>query len=261
VVLVRFPRGLRREVAEKKILPCPDNQAGTSGPAWQAAVDTLSSTVRGWSRSKAEATVILSNHFVRYSLVPWSDQLNGEQETMDFARHCFVEVYGDAAATWRLRVSSDGAGASRVASAVEPELLEAITQAFDASPLRLRSVQPYLMAAYNQWRPCFDGKTAWFALAERGRLCLTQFHENHWHSLRSLPVGDSLDQELPAILERESYLTGLAPADASVFVFSSERASSDLPPAETGRVRHLDLPPCPGFSPTADLDYAMAMSG
>jgi hypothetical protein len=265
VVLVRFPRGLRREIAEKKILPCPPSgaseESGASGPAWRAAVDTLGSAVRDWKGGKAEATVILSNHFVRYVLVPWSDDLNSEQETLDFARHCFVTVYGDAAATWGIRLSNDGGGAPRVASAVEPGLLEAVTRAFDASPLRLRSVQPYLMAAYNQWRQRFDGKTAWFALAERGRLCLAQFHQNHWHSLRGLPVGDSLDEELPAIMERESYLTSLAQPDASVFVFSPEHGSTRLPVGEEQRFQPLSLPACPGFSPIGDHDYAMAMTG
>jgi hypothetical protein len=256
VVLVRMPKGLRRAVVDKKILPCTD---GASTPAWQAAVDTLGSVVKGWGSNKADATVILSNHFVRYVLVPWSNELNSDQELHDYARHCFAKVYGADAATWALRLSGGGAGAPLVASAVEPALLEAIAQAFAAAPLRLRSVQPYLMAAYNQWRHRFEGQTAWFALAERGRLCLAQFHRNQWHSLRGLPLGDAAERELSTIIERESYLMNVAQPDASVFLFSPEHVP--LRPPSDDHIQRLTLPPCPGFSPGSDRDYAMAMSG
>lgn len=264
VLVVRFRRGLRRRVAEKNTLVCPAHDpAGPDAaiPIWQSAVDALSGAVQSWKGGAADATLILSNHFVRYLLVPWSDALNGEQETKDFARHCFLQTYGDAAASWDIRLGSDGAGAPRVASAVEPALLEAVARAFRASPLRLRSVQPYLMAAYNQWRHSFHDKTAWFALAERNRLCLARFHQNHWHSLRTIPVRDSIDAALPALLQREAYLTNLPASDANVFVCGAEPDRSGLP-AQTGlRVQQLRPPACPGFSPAADREYAMAMSG
>jgi len=61
----------------------------------------------GYADGKPAATVILSNHFLRYALVPWRAELADAKEDLSFARHCFTKVYGKAAQQWKLRLSQE----------------------------------------------------------------------------------------------------------------------------------------------------------
>jgi hypothetical protein len=263
---VRFRRGARCAIVDKRLVPCASDSVHCP---WDQTTAALAAGLQEWAGFKADATVILSNHFVRYALVPWSDQINADDELKEFARHCFLKVYGGSAAAWVLRISRDGSGAPMVASAVDDALIETIVRAFDASPLRLLSIQPYLMAAYNQWFQRLRGKTARLVLTEPGRLCLALFRREHWHSVRSVHLGDhlaassrpTLEAELRPILERESYLAPLPQEDETVPVFiAGHPATHPAAPAQA-HFQYLDVPACPGFSPETDRDYVMAMSG
>ena len=55
---------------------------------------TLETALPGYADGKTVATVILSNHFMRYTLVPWRDELSDAEEELAYARHCFTKVYG-----------------------------------------------------------------------------------------------------------------------------------------------------------------------
>jgi len=48
------------------------------------------------------------------------------------------------------------------------------------SKLHLRSIQPYLMAAFNHLRKHFKDASAWFLLAEQGKLCISLFDRGEW---------------------------------------------------------------------------------
>ncbi len=261
VVFVRLAKGLRPRILEKLILPCPDSQSGPK--RWTGAVEALADGVKRWSKHEADTTLILSNHFAQFELVPWHDRLLNDKEKLAYAHHCFQKVYGDAAAAWTLHLSHDKAGAPMVASAVDAGLLDAVARAFDGpgdgSGLRLRSIQPYLMSAFNQWRHRFKGKTAWFVLVERGKLCMSLFHLEQWRRLRSMNIGASWPEELPRLLERENYLEDLPASPVDAFVFAPDQAEAPLPAKSNWHFQRLHMAARPGFAPHTDCQFAIAM--
>ena len=258
VVLVRLGRGLRPRVVDKQILVCAPAAAGE--PPWAHALATLKSLLEA-QKTGADARLVLSNHFVRYTVVPWSDELSNEEEQAAFVRHRYTQVYGDAANDWEMLLSKGSAGVPRLASAIDRTLLDAARGIFAGSKIRLRSLQPYLMAAFNQWRREFDDGGAWLALAEPGRLCLALLHQGQWHSVRTRHIGPALAAELPLILDQERLLSGLPDAPAKVFLHVPEDPAFALGPRSGWSVRPLKLEPRPGFAPAIDAPYSMAMSG
>lgn len=179
VLMVRIKRamtyrGLRRKVLEKKAVLCAAYAAG--GTQWGAALQALEAALTVQAGRKAFATVVLSNHFMRYALLPWSDVPVSEDEEMSYARHTFRQAYGDAAESWELRLSPGRIG------------------------------QPHLMTAYNACRPSFGGKSAWFALLEPGSLCLALLRHGSWESVRTTRMDGDGRVALPLMLEREAYL-------------------------------------------------------
>ncbi len=103
LAMVRLSRGLKPRVTDRKCLPC--GEAGAQ-PNWTAPLDALREMLVHSNLPKANTTVVLSNHFVRYLVLAWSAEIITETEELEFARARFVQVFGEKARDWAIRISS-----------------------------------------------------------------------------------------------------------------------------------------------------------
>lgn len=181
--LVRERGWLRPTVVERRCIAC---DPGFGAQPWDGAIAALAAC-----DASLPATVVLSNHLVRYAVVPWSDALEGDAEEEAFVRHHFARIHGERAADWALRWTEHGP--SRLASAIDRALLEALKVALP----RLRSVQPYLMAAINRSRGAIPRSGAWLALVEAERTCVALHAGGRWRSVQNAKGAwlDLLDRE------------------------------------------------------------------
>lgn len=205
-LLVSRTRGRfrRRVTHNKEVVDFAAPEA--PGPAWQAALQALVPVLSAAGLGEATVTLVLSNHFVHYLVVPWSDGLSSDDEEMAFVRHCFERVYGDIASGWEIRLCGARPGSPRLACAIETTLLDALLVHMGPLSRRYRSLQPHLMSTFNAWAARLVKKTSWLVVAEPGLLCVALLHEGCWQSVRNIKVGaDWLDQ-LPSVLAREEYL-------------------------------------------------------
>lgn len=215
--------------------------AGPEEAPWRGALQALATALPAQAGRAARARVILSNRLVRYVLVPWSDALGDAGEEAAFARHCFERLYGEAAAQWELRVSDERDGLPRLASAVDAALPGALRDVFAAAGVRLDSIQPSLMAVYNDYRRRLRGRHAWLALLEPGSVSLALLQQGRWVRVRSMRIGPGWRVELAQILEREAYLADPEAAARDVFLWASGLGDVKLP--ETDRWQfHLLAP-------------------
>jgi hypothetical protein len=163
---------------------------------WQGAVAALKTLE--WTQA-CRVTVVLSNHFVRYAVLPWSEGLTPAEEDA-YLRHHFAKIHGERAKAWTLRASEDRRGVPRLASAIDSAFLEELESAFPKDgKARLASVQPELMEAINRWRDAIPAAGAWLVLAEPERACLAMHREGGWRSVQNAK-GEWL-----TLLERERY--------------------------------------------------------
>jgi hypothetical protein len=251
-------RGPRRAIGESHIVSC--NSAGGAQP-WRAALQALETALPGFADGKTAATVILSNHFLHYALVPWRAELANAEEDLSFTRHCFAKVYGKAALQWELRLSHEAPETPRLASAVDAELLAALRGVFDRAGIALQSIQPHLMAAFNGFRGRLRQRSAWFALLEPGNLCLALLHRGHWSRVRSLRIGSEWREELPLILEREAYLADNPALPREVYLWDSGPGDTALPEIDRWHFHALTPGLAPGAAPAPGRYFAMAMAG
>lgn len=178
----------------------------------------------------SRVSIILSNHFVRYAVLPWTATLTSDEEWLAFAQQSFASTYGTAAAGWKVRVCATGFRQAKVASAVDAELIGSL----QALP-NVVSIQPYLMAAFNFQRRALRGKTAWFVLQEPGRLTLSLFGKGAWKLVRTRQAHAGWQQALADMLDRECVDSG--EADCHTAMVCSEE---ELPGA-IGRYRLQDI--------------------
>jgi hypothetical protein len=256
VVAVRLTGGLRQRLAAKEILSCGDGTAH-----WKSALGAMSQAVSSrdaWQR--ADATVVLSNHFVRYQLLPWSDEIGSDAELAAYARQSFGQVHGEAAKAWVVSVNEPRRGQPTLACAMDRALLDGLDQSFAASKSRLVSVQPYLASAFNGLRAFVTEESAWFVVVENGKLLLSLALNGAWQLVAARKVAaESWAEELPLLLDREWRLKGIAEGPRLVYLYGPEVRNAPL--LSGGRWRFEWLRPKLNFGLSAQTDapYAMAL--
>lgn len=230
LILVRIGRGWSPRVDVQRTLTCAPAPSAT--PPWQAALATLAVALPEFSTRPGDVEVILSNHFVRYILIPDSDQINSVAEEQALVRHHYTRLYGSNAVNWVLRLSDPGVDAGpRLASAVDAGLLQGLNERFGSGKLSLCSIQPNLMAAFNDVRAQL-ATDAWFALIEPGRLCLARFEHSQWRALKTIKIGAAWLPDLLTLLERERLLAGIDTTADSTPVYVHTTGCSEISPAQ-----------------------------
>lgn len=256
------PRGIKRHVHAQANIPCEAARDGDM--PWSGAIRTLATSLPFFAKRHMKVTVILSNHFVHYVLVPWCDKLGGEKEEMAYARHCFAEVYGDAVDAWELRLNPDKAGVPALASAVDKTLLDELRGLLGRAGVDIRSIQPHLMAAHNICHASLQGRNAWLALLEPGNLCLAMLQKGQWKWMRKMRIGEAWHEELPTILEREECLAGAEAAMDEVLLWAPHLHKkngldgSRIPLSTRWKFQHLQASPKYGFGLEHDGLLVMA---
>jgi hypothetical protein len=153
-------------------------------------------------QERLDVTVVLSNHFARYTVVPPQEGASAEEEVA-LARFQFARIHGERAKAWEVRISRAGGG-PRLACAIDASLLERLKARFPkGGRARLASVQPALMAAYNALRKRIPRDGAWLLLTEPGRSCLARVAAQGWGS-----VHNGHDADWEGLIERERSRAG-----------------------------------------------------
>jgi hypothetical protein len=253
VAAVRVTGLLRPRVSGKWFLDC-DRALGAE--PWRGALAALEALLRPLSATAMKATVVLSNRFVRYAVVPFDPGISGPEQEVALARFHFVRVHGERAKGWEVRVSDGPHGTARLAGAIDGGLLADIRKCFPRKGrVRLVSVQPYLMAAFRRARTQLAKTPAWLVLPERERSCLALALPAGWQAVQMPRFEADDEEEWRASLERARLQAGeAAPAAALVLGAPPKRVLSGW------NVSALAPPALDGCSPLEDGRYAMALA-
>ena len=214
---------------------------GVPPTPWQAALHQLAVTMRDAQWQGCQPRVILSNHFVRYVLIPWNASLSKPDEQRAFVRHCFTQAYGEPARQWDIRTSPAGYGKPSMASSVEPDLIQALRLCFAEAGMHLQNIHPLMMQAINETRRQLGKQTKsqqaekslCLAVLEQGRLAVLLQQNNDWRSLQCHAA--SIDA-LPALIQRDAIISGLESDHWPLVVYSAEPGMPRL--NITGRKLH-----------------------
>lgn len=271
VDLVHISGRGKRQTRDTRVLPVPASAPDET--PWQKALATVDELMNEFRRSKADITLVLSNHFVRYVLIQHSAEIHSSDEQQALIRHYFANTYGPIADKWEFRLSDAGNNDDyQVASAVNPELTNALRAQFQQSNMVIRSIQPHLMAAFNSVRRDI-GVNAWFALVEPGMLCLARLDHGQWRFLRTFNSQDDWHGDLTINLLRAKVLMNedsnrfaaevpvyvYAPGHSDIPWISMEQQTSDLfgiNPMRLLRPAHL-----PSDASSTQPLFAMALTG
>jgi hypothetical protein len=256
LVVLHYRGGRHPRIQSKQVFPYTGAE-----PGWQPLLTLQENVLKNNDWKKSETTIILSNHFVRYLVLPWNEALLSEAEKMALVQHRFDEVYGEASSGWEYRLHEGSFGSPSMACAMPGELLGRLKAMFEATPLRLHFVQPYLMTAFNACRKELGKESCWFVLVERDTLCVGLLQDGQWTSIRLRQVVSDWFEEAMLMLEREALLAEGGNAHSKVFVWAPEMPGPTSKNRGRWAINRLIMNPPPAIS-SADMgNYAMAAAG
>ena len=192
IALSRMKRGLRPTCAAEQNIVVETRDT----TQWEGALESLKTCLEDAAWRDAKVRLIISDHWARYAIVPWSDALSDQAERIQHARYCMATTYGDVVSQWTVTLSDGAPGLQQVACAIPTELLGRIEALCEPHGLQVQSVQPQLIAAFNAWRRKLPHGGAWFVTLDEGSLAAAHFTPANWDCVRSARIGNDWEIEL-----------------------------------------------------------------
>lgn len=254
--LVRIRRGWRAPVVARESI----EYAAQPGETRAHAVGSALRRALAQSGGKRTAcSIVLSNTFARYTMLPWRDEIADPVARAIYARAHLTHAYGAAAAGWELAQDRSAYGSPNAVCALDVALLDSIRTAVREAGHKLVSLQPYFSAAFNYCRARLKVREIWFAVLEPDRICLAYVTPGGLSLLRAQRLTRDLGAELASMVEREAMLMGREGAVARLYVFAPEIASELLTAPLGIDTHHFD--PRPYLAPVGgDARYALALA-
>ena len=237
VDLTRVARGLRPQPGLTHSQPCEPRPAADEA----SAVEALGRALGALAWKSADASVTLSNHFVRLALVPSAGETTRGTERLALARHQLRLVYGERADAWEAVLGEPGGGTT-IADAIDPGLVVALRDALAAANVALKAMRPFLADAFNSARAFLAPGPAWLAVVEPGRVCVAHLDGARWLALRSQRIQGAPEAALPLVLEQCRLAGGIEADAAEVCVVARDALPGDLAPAGRWRFRTIPAP-------------------
>jgi hypothetical protein len=176
-------------------------------PAWEGAIEELAAWLVRSASSSMRLHVILSNRFVRFACVPWSEAIASESELQIVAELVMDSCYGDMNG-WTVSLDNGGWGKARLACAVENALLARLREAVEVMRMDCQCIEPYFVTCWNRWCGELPVDNALLAVAEpRGPTVVASLRGGMWHSVRATS-GEQEAMSLRRLLDKEMLLQG-----------------------------------------------------
>jgi hypothetical protein len=214
--------------------------AGHGGEPWRACVDRLAAAL-AQSGARGPVTAVVSDHFVRYALIPWNARLVADGERLAFAKLQFHEVYGAAADTWDISMDQQPAGEASFACALDRALFQALRDACTRHGARLAAVVPALADRINRHRSALKAAAFCVASIEPRRMTLAFHGAQGWESVRSRRSDGALQDELPTALKQEA-AAGHGVAGGALYLIAERVAEAPSFAATGWKVVRLNEP-------------------
>jgi hypothetical protein len=210
-----LPRG--RGLSDRAIPVEPEGSSEYPAAAWRASLDAFGAGLRDRRAAPGSVDAVLSDHFVRYVLIPWSESVVSDSDRLALARLCFRDVYGDLSDTWDISVDQEPAGQASFACAVDRGLISGLRDIVSRAGGRLESVTPALADCVNRHRHALKETQFCLATAEPGRISLAFRSPSGWQAVRSRRCEGPLPEALPNLLKQE-VVAGSAPDSGVLYL-------------------------------------------
>ncbi len=252
ILLLHFKRtfnnGFKQELAHQQFVDLPKKNEiyGNEAAPWESLISTLNQVLQAkhWqavAKSGAYTKIIISNHLVKYTVIPWSIALAIESERQAYMQHRFKIAYGEPSKTWDLCMSEPDFGQASIASGVCAVLLKELHQVFEQQGIDVYAIHPHLMLASNQMlkhiKTQKNQNHFWFVVIESGRACVSLIEDGEWRFIRNIAAGENVAKQVDDLIQREVVISNTN-AQLPIFWYGKEPVVSNAHKADS---RHIKI--------------------
>lgn len=171
---------------------------------------------------------ILSNHYVRYAILPWQSDIYSKQDWQSLAENHLRSLYGSVVESWKISVAMQGYGKPIIISAIDLLLLERLEVLAKEFDWIVMSVEPALMTVFNHYRNSVKAN-GFLMMIEPERVLLAEWVKNHFVSFTiSCPTSGEELAESSKLIKRNIRLKSSAlPVNINVFSNNENRLNSE----------------------------------
>ena len=177
-------------------------------PNWQQSCKRLESLLEAnKNKSNTPITLLVGSDLVRFLMLPPQQVMMNKQEKIAYAAAAFQEIYGASAINWEIKHHDNAPNQPRIVAAIDKNLITIINQIVSKNHLKLNSLQPYVMTAFNESAKYFHQSNTYLAIVEVNRLTLIFIESGRYQQLRSHVISDDWQTDFKKILLRESAIS------------------------------------------------------
>lgn len=190
--LTRLQRGLHPRSLAGKNLSVADARSND----WSPTLAALGNELQNPSWRQANARVVLADLWVRYAIAPWSQELVDDDERLAHGRLILQQVYGDEMHDWTVRLAETVSRRAQLVCAIPSQLKSDLERLLEPAGLRLLSLQPNLVVAFNRWRSRLSSAGGWFVTIDDGSLAAVRLEGDNWEEVHCVRVGNDWSADL-----------------------------------------------------------------
>ncbi len=216
---------------------CAVTAPASEESVWQGALDAFSMGIASPEAAGARTVeVYFESDLLRFRVVPWQADFATLASRREYVAHCFFEIYGEPARTWRIEEANGRYGHASLAAATEAAFLEALAGACAGRGMRLGAAQPALAAAFSANLAEFGADPFWFVLFEMQRMTMLLVSDGAPVTVRS---AARVDAQLSELLEREWHLLGMPDEPGAVYCCEFTSAGRTVPTLASWHTRQV----------------------
>ena len=228
VALVRRTRGLKPRIGSATEIAVSGHFADF-GPTLSRLADVLAEPT--WQ--DAVGRVIVADSWARYGIVPWPNLRLDNEGRISHARYVLAESYGDAVSDWNVSLADTPPGRDFVACAMPAALKSGLEETLAGARLKLISLQPQLIVAFNAWRHQLPPDDAWFVSLDEGSLAAVHLSKGAWDRVHMARLSQDWGIELQRLrtfgrISRSGAAPSRMLVDAPAWMRSAQDASADF---------------------------------
>lgn len=226
VAVINQSRGLGSRILQQQHVAVMPSAERT---VWLQATRALESALAAMQiKPKATLKIIVANDFLRYLMLPCSPISMRPAEQHAYASATYREVYGAVADSWHIKLHDAAPNQATLVAALDENLLETLKQISVKHQLKLVSVQPNLMHAYNGLSKQVGKLNGYLVIVESRRLLLLSMLKGQCQNLRTIAATDDWQLELINLLARESLLDEITGNEVLVYAPTQKNTKLNL---------------------------------
>jgi hypothetical protein len=206
--------------------------------------------------AKKKISVVLSNQYVRYLVLPALPILTKKKGIADFAKHAFMEAFGEASAHWTIVVNPFNHGKSLLVCATPTQLIQQLQTKCQQLKFKLNTIQPYLMAGFNLIRKKSRHTLSCLVQVESDGFLIALIAEQSWVRVVYFKQTLTSAAMLKQIIQREMLLAEWPNQAVSLFTFGLPMHFN----MQDARWRHERIIPKQLIGMDSSIDDAVVMA-